>query len=278
MTQTIAETLKQAKVSLPDSPTATLDIEVLLSHLLSYSRAALYVHSGDALTSEQLKIFQSLLTRRQQGEPIAYITGHREFWSLDLMVNMDVLIPRPETELLVEETLRLLPRENKCHILELGTGSGAIALALAKECPHWEIMATDFSVSALAVAKQNAQKNGLSNVTFLESDWCNQLLAMQFNLIVSNPPYIAEQDPHLLQGDVRFEPQTALISGSDGLEDIRLIAQQAKPYLLENGYLLLEHGYDQAKQVKEILSNESYRDIVTLKDLSELERITKAVK
>jgi release factor glutamine methyltransferase len=259
-------------ISHSDSP--TLDAELLLASVLKISRAALIARSEQLLTAEQQKTFDVLIARRQQGEPIAYLLGHREFWSLDLIVTSDTLIPRPETELLVEKVLALLPADFPQKIADLGTGSGAIALAIAHERPHWSLYATDQSAAALAVAKQNAERLNISNVNFFCGDWFRALPHQQFNAIISNPPYIATNDPHLQKADLRFEPKSALVSGDDGLSDIRQLIAEAKNYLQKGGWLFLEHGFDQAVHVREQLQAAGYQDVQTDFDLAGHPRVT----
>jgi len=210
--------------------------------------------------------------RRRDGEPVAYITGHRGFWTLDLEVTPATLIPRPETELLVELALaRMTPKAN---VADLGTGSGAIALAMARECPTASVVATDASIDALAVAERNATKHGIRNVRFAHGDWLAPLAGERFDLIVSNPPYIEADDPHLGQGDLRFEPASALASGADGLDDIRRIVAQARDHLAPGGWLLMEHGWNQGAAVRAVLSAAGYRDVLTVQDLEQRDRVS----
>ena len=216
------------------------------------------------------------MERGAAGEPIAYITGSREFFSLDLVVTPDVLIPRPETELLVELALEKIPREAVVQIADLGTGSGAIALAIAHERPNAQVLATDASAAALDVARGNAQRLGLMNVEFAQGEWCAALGDRVFNIIVSNPPYIAVGDAHLREGDLRFEPPLALSSGADGLDAIRTIARDARRHLVRGGWLLFEHGYDQGQPVREIFAANGYADAMTAHDLEGRDRISSA--
>ena len=220
------------------------------------------------LTSEQRHRLDSLLDRRKRGEPVAYIIGTREFWSMALKVTPATLIPRPETELLVEKALEHIPHDAAWTIADLGTGSGAIALALAKERPHSRFIAIDIAPAALEVAKSNARKFGLTNIEFRADDWFAPLAGEALNMIVSNPPYIRAGDPHLKQGDVRFEPVTALVAGADGLDAIRHIAQHAREFLKPDGWLLFEHGWDQAVAVGELLRQHDYSDMVYHQDLA----------
>ena len=250
------------------SPTPRLDAEVLLMHVCGFDRSQLIARDETALSNAQQHLLESLLTRRKRGEPIAYLTGTREFWSMEFDVTPATLIPRPETELLVEKALEHIPRDAQWTIADLGTGSGAIALAIAKERPRCHVVATDNSPAALEVARSNAKKFGLTNVEFCEGDWCIPLVGGTFDMIVSNPPYIRTDDPHLIQGDVRFEPATALASGVDGLDAIRLIARHAREFLRPGDWLLFEHGWDQAAAVGELLRQHDYRDMVCHQDLA----------
>ncbi len=279
-TYTIQSLLKSAQQQLitagfTDSP--RLDAELLLCHALNVSRSYLFTWPERPLNEKQLKKFPPLLAQRLQGHPIAHILGKREFWGLSLIVTQDTLIPRPDTETLVEATLERLANksEAKMAVLDLGTGSGAIALALKSERPDLHITAVDYSQHALEVAKQNAKKHQL-DVQFLHSDWFSALKTphTQFDCIVSNPPYIEEKDPHLSQGDVRFEPLSALTSGEDGLDDIRIIAQHAPLHLKPQGWLLIEHGYHQANAVADIFSTHQFINIQLQHDLAGQPRVT----
>ena len=271
---TIAELL--ATKSLPSSPSSRLDIELLLTTALKKTRDFLYAHSEYKLTPQQQKRFDLLFTRRLKGEPIAYILGQKEFWSFELKVNKNVLIPRPETELLVELALAKCTKKI-ATVADLGTGSGAIAIALAYERPKWNVIATDISKKALQLARHNAKKAQLKNIRFYCSDWCQSLPKQQFELIISNPPYIAQNDPHLKKGDVRFEPKTALTS-DDGLKDLTKIITQAKEYLKPGGWLILEHGYDQSKKAQKLLRQHGYNNITPYQDLAKIDRAVVAMK
>ncbi|EDO26569.1 predicted protein, partial [Nematostella vectensis] len=240
---TIESLLNHAE--LPDSPTPRLDAELLLAHALGKSRSYLHTWPERELDAPQLERYQAAIVRRQAGEPVAYILGQQGFWSLELEVAAHTLIPRPDTELLVETVLALLPATSAA-LLDLGTGTGAIALALASERPAWRLTGVDRVSEAVALAERNRARLKLSNANFAESHWFSVLVGHRFQLIVSNPPYIAADDRHLAEGDVRFEPSSALVAGADGLDDIRLIIQQAPGYLEAGGWLLLEHGFDQA--------------------------------
>lgn len=251
-----------------------LDIEVLLAHVLGVNRSYLYTHPEYQLNAIQKNQFQNLMQRYQQGEPIAYLTGHREFWSLDLMVTRDTLIPRPETELLVECVLELTSNREKISLADLGTGSGAIALALAHEKPNWQIYATDLSNNALNIAEENAKRLNISSVSFHEGVWCAALPSIQLDIIVSNPPYIGEVDSHIQQSVLAYEPHSALIAGEAGLKDLKHIICEAPYYLKLGGYLILEHGFQQAKILRKTFWDVGYTNIVTRHDLSDLERVT----
>lgn len=262
----------QELISIHDS--AKLDSEVLLTHSLQKEHSYLYTWPENEINTDQLQKFQKLISKRKSGTPIAYLLGNKEFWSLNLTVSPDTLIPRPETELLVEQALNIAPKNESWTIADLGTGSGAIALAVASERTQCQITAVDQSLPALKIARQNAISNNIKNVNFIQSDWFEALVDQQFNLIISNPPYVSAQDPLLSQGDVQFEPTTALASGTDGLDDIRLIIKNAPEYLINGGWLLLEHGFEQHKQVQNIFNSANYKNISTINDLSGHPRVT----
>jgi release factor glutamine methyltransferase len=249
-----------------------LEAEVLLVHALGKPRSWLIAHATDALEPAHIEAFEALVQRRLRGEPVAYITGHRGFWSLELEVTPATLIPRPETELLVELALERLPPD--AQVVDLGTGSGAIALAIAHERPHAQVTATDASADALAVAQRNAVKHGMSRVRFLHGDWFAPLSGQHFHIVVSNPPYIEAADPHLQQGDLRFEPATALASGVDGLDDIRRIVEGARTHLQSGGWLLMEHGWNQGEAVRAVLQEAGYREVFTAQDLEQRDRVS----
>jgi len=267
----IASLLRAA--DLPDSPTARLDAELLLAAALGKSRSYLHTWPEKIVSSEAALAFSDFLVRRRGGEPVAYILGQQGFWKLDLEVAPHTLIPRPDTELLVEAALELLPA-TPARVLDLGTGSGAIALALANERPAWNVTAVDRVPEAVALAERNRQRLGLNNATVLSSHWFSALDGQRFHLIISNPPYIASSDPHLAQGDVRFEPASALVAGADGLDDLRLIIAQAPKHLEADGWLMLEHGYDQAEAVRELLSAQGFSDVHSRTDLGGHQRIS----
>jgi release factor glutamine methyltransferase len=317
-----ADAAKLAAALNLDNTTARIETQSLLQHVLHVSRAWVLAHGDDVLTDDQCATYDELLQRRLQSEPLAYVLGEREFLGLSFRVTPDTLIPRPETELLVELALARIPpplpnpsptrgeglynsealhlpsplvaaggslrssgaptgvllaggeglgeRGKAFHILDLGTGSGAIALAIAHARPSAHVLACDTSAAALAVARENAQRLNLRNVAFLQSDWYQALGDQRFHLIVSNPPYVADNDPHLR--DLRFEPQSALTSSDDGLRDIRLIVAQARAHLEPGGWLLLEHGYDQAAAVRELLSAAGFNEVFSARDLAGIER------
>ena len=244
--------------------------------MLGCSHAHRLAHPEQSLTTEQNIHYQSLFSRHANGEPLAYLLGHWEFWSLDLLVDPAVLIPRPETELLVELALAQIPRKESWSIADLGTGSGAIALAVARERPNTQIIATDHSSAALAIAKKNAHRLGVTNVQFVLGDWFVPLAGKRFHLILSNPPYVAEGDQHL--ENLRFEPSLALIAGSDGLSAICSIVSAARFHLSPGGRLLLEHGHDQGEAVRLLLRAANYQVVTTICDLEGRERVTGASK
>ncbi len=256
-----------------DAPSARDEAALLLAHKLNVSRAWLVAHDDDEVDETRCAAFDDLVARRVRGEPVAYLTGTRGFHALELRITPDVLIPRPETELLVELALQRISIDAEIRVADLGTGSGAVALAIARERPNARVLATDASQAALNVARDNAQRLGLRNVEFARSDWCAALSdARDFDLIVSNPPYIAEDDPHLAQGDLRFEPRAALASGADGLDAIRTIIRDAPRHLRKGGWLLFEHGYDQGEVVCALLSANGYAQVFTERDLEGRER------
>lgn len=269
----VAALLRAASVSLPgDSPRA--DSELLLAAALGRARSWLYAHSDVLLDAAVQTRFSELLGRRLLGEPVATILGSSEFWSLELKVTTHTLIPRPETELLVELALALLPLDATTTVLDLGTGTGAIALAIAHERPQARVTATDVMPATLEIARENANRNGLTRVHFALGSWYQAVPGERFELILSNPPYIADADPHLLQGDLRFEPRLALASGSDGLDAIRLIVAAAPQHLTAGGQLLLEHGFAQGVAVRELLSHAGLVEVRTHVDIEGRERVT----
>ncbi|PPD51343.1 MAG: protein-(glutamine-N5) methyltransferase, release factor-specific [Methylotenera sp.] len=271
--QSIKSALAFATVKL-NHDEAKLEAQLLLQHVLNVNRAWLIAHENDALQANQHAAFEALLNRRLNGEPIAYILGGRAFYGLDLLVTPDTLIPRPDTETLVEAALAKIPMAAHPSILDLGTGSGAIALAIAKNRPQASVIAVDASKAALAVAKKNAQNLRIDNVEFVLSNWFQHLNNQPFDVIVSNPPYIEENDAHLSQGDLRFEPISALSSGKDGLNDIRQIIENSLVHLLPQGWLMLEHGFNQADKVADLMANTGFVSIETIKDFGGNNRVT----
>lgn len=255
------------------SESAHVDAEALLVHCLNKSRSFLYTWPEKTLTVEQFKNFQQMIKKRQQGMPVAHIIGEREFWSLPFIVNESTLIPRPDTEILVETALNLDVRFN-ARVLDLGTGTGAIALSLAHEKPKWRITAIDKVPEAVALAKANRANLNLEQVEILQSDWFSAVKDRDFDLIVSNPPYIDEQDEHLHMGDVRFEPQSALTAADEGYADLYHIADKAREHLLPGGFLLLEHGYQQAIKVRQKLIDLGYKEVATVRDFGSNDRCT----
>lgn len=250
------------------SSTPRLDAEVLVMHVCDLDRRHLIMLDQIALTGDQQLKLENLLERRKQGEPVAYLIGMREFWSMELNVSPATLIPRPETELLVEKALEQIPLTAEWTITDLGTGSGAIALSLAKERPRCRVIATDISPTALEIAKTNGEISRLTHIEFRLGGWFAPLAGEMLDIIVSNPPYVRADDAHLQQGDVRFEPAIALVSGNDGLDAIRHLAENAQKFLRPNGWLMLEHGLDQAGAIEELLHHHGYRDIVFHQDLA----------
>lgn len=261
-----------------DASTARIEVQSLLQHVLQVPRAFLLSHPEQILQTQQQTTYDAFLLRRLQGEPVAYLLGEREFFGLNFKVTPATLIPRPDTELLVELALQRLPHGKVCRVLDLGTGSGAIALSIAHVKPDAEVTAVDASEAALEVARENARRLGVANIRFHHSDWFSVLDGQRFDLIVSNPPYVAAGDVHLTQGDVRFEPLSALASGADGLDDIRSIVSRAEAYLEQGAWLLLEHGYDQATQVRDIFRQNGYVEIFSAKDIAGLDRVSGGVK
>lgn len=273
---TVAQCLARAS-QLPHSESARLDVELLLCQALERDRTWLYTWPEKYLTEAQRESFEKTLARRRAGEPLAHILGQREFWSLPLEVNASTLIPRPDTEVLVEATLECLAAQagQPQRILDLGTGTGAVALALASECPAWTVEGVDSAPEAVALAKRNGARLGLANASFLVSDWFSALApGSAYQAIVANPPYIASDDPHLELGDVRFEPRSALVADDEGLAALRHIAQAARPYLAPGGWLLMEHGWQQGAAVRRLLQELGYNSVATRRDYGDQERVT----
>ena len=277
----MAHTLEQAIAAGADllalsSESAKLDAQVLLLHILQKPRSYLFTWPEHALSDEQQSQFNVFIQRRLKGEPVAHITGQREFWSLSLEVNATTLIPRPDTETLVEQALEVtVPATAK--VLDLGTGTGAIALALGSEMPNWQITAVDRVSDAVALATRNQQRLAINNVHVKQSNWFSELHGEKFNLIVTNPPYIESSDIHLNQGDVRFEPLSALVADDCGMSDIKQIITQSRDYLLSSGYLLIEHGFEQGEAVRHFFEKMAFVNIKTVKDLGNNDRVTLAL-
>lgn len=268
----VAHALLWARQQLEAKDEAALDAEVLLAYAIDKNRTWLKTWPEYLLSEDQISCFEDFISRRRQGEPTAYIIGEQEFWSLTLKVTRDTLIPRPETEMLVEQALLRIPSDESYSIVDLGTGSGAIALALAKERPQATVWALDMSEPALKVAQANAESNQIGNVTFELGSWLSEWQHGKLDIIVSNPPYVAPNDPHL--ADLVYEPVTALVAEDKGLSDIRQITQQATLYLKPDGYLLFEHGYDQGLAVRDILQQAGFEQIETIKDYAGLDRVS----
>ena len=270
---TIAEALRWATQHMTLSETPKLDAEVLLAHTIKRDRTYLFTWADRILEPLQQERFEQLVQRRKLGTPVAHLVGQREFWSLPLTVNDSTLIPRPDTEVLVEQALNL-PMPSAATVLDLGTGTGAIALALKSSRPQWQVWAVDKMAAAVALAQQNAQTLNLS-ISITQSDWFDALEPQQkFDLIVSNPPYIDANDPHLAQGDVRFEPKSALVAANNGLADIETIIQGSKQYLRSEGWLLIEHGWTQAAAVRELMQQAQFKAVTSIRDYANLERVT----
>jgi release factor glutamine methyltransferase len=272
---TITSALNWASTQFSPVDTAQLDAEILLAYALQKNRSHLYAWPAKILEPEEEKHFTTLVSRKLQGEPVAYITGTKEFWSLNFTVTPDTLIPRPETELLVELTLEKFKTNlEPLTIADLGTGCGAIAISIAHEKPQWQLHATDNSTQALQVAKNNAERLAVKNIFFHDGDWCDALPSTKFDAIISNPPYIAKGDSDMNQDVIESEPHSALIAEDAGLAAIRQIAQQAVKYLKSGGYLLIEHGHRQAEAVTQIFQDAGFGDINVYKDLADKDRVT----
>ncbi len=257
------------------SDTSRLDVELLLCSVMGCERSYLFTWPDHQLSDREYQQFQGLLERRRKGEPVAYLTGRQGFWTLDLAVNASTLIPRPETELLVETALECLAdRADSCRVADLGSGSGAIALAVATERPDWQLEGVDTIPEAVALARHNAERLRIDNVSFNQGSWCDGLGGELFDMIISNPPYIDAEDPHLAQGGVQFEPRSALVAQEEGLADIRVISEQARDWLNSSGFLLFEHGFAQGPAVADLLASLGYSEVRVLQDLAGLDRIT----
>ncbi|SFU21019.1 [protein release factor]-glutamine N5-methyltransferase [Kosakonia arachidis] len=265
--------LRAAIGQLQTSESPRRDAEILLGFVTGKTRTFILAFGETVLTSEQQLQLDALLARRALGEPVAHLVGEREFWSLPLFVSPVTLIPRPDTECLVEQALNRLPT-SPCRILDLGTGTGAIALALASERPDCHVTAVDVVAEAVTLAQRNAEHLAMTNVNILQSCWFSALTGQQFTMIVSNPPYIDAQDPHLAQGDVRFEPQSALVAADHGLADLQTIICDARHFLLPGGWLLLEHGWQQGAAVRALFSQYGWQEVNTCRDYGGNERLT----
>ena len=275
--RTIEQALHEAVLLLSQSPTARLDAEILLGHVLAKPSSYLFTWPDKMLEQQSYRDFNALITRRAQGEPIAYIVGYRDFWTLRLKVSPATLIPRPDTELLVELALEKLSKTNldsDVRVLDLGTGTGAIALSLAFEHKNIRVLGVDLHHEAISLAAENSQSLAIENATFVQSNWFDAVQNQIFSLIVSNPPYIDSQDPHLQRGDVRFEPNSALISDLNGLADIQHICQQSVQHLVPGGALLIEHGFEQGQAVRTFFQAAGFVDVITKQDYSGLDRVT----
>ncbi len=260
----------------PVSDSPRLDAELLLARALDVPRSYLFAHPEDELDAAAIRRFWTSIENRTAGTPLAYITGEKEFWSMNLMVTRDTLVPRPETEILVDQVLLRIPRSEAMKVLDLGTGSGAIALAIAKERPVCDITATDFSAAALAIARENARQHGLPNIEFLLGDWLEPVAGQLFDIVATNPPYVPSADPDLER--LKHEPLVALASGADGLDAIRRIAVDATSVIKRGGSLLIEHGDEQNAAVAEILQKAGWKDIGVTNDLAGIPRVTTAVR
>ncbi len=264
----------QAALALPREA-AALEAHVLLGHVLGQGRAYLLARGEEVLAPKAAAWFEALLARRAAGEPVAYLTGKREFFGLELAVSPAVLIPRPETELLVELALEHIPPDASSHVLDLGTGSGAVALAIVRHRPRARVCAVDISPAALEVARRNATRLGIGAIEFVQSDWFEGLdAAIRYDVIVSNPPYVASTDAHLAQGDVRFEPRSALDGGPDGLQHIARIIAEAPGWLANSGYLLIEHGFADAEKCRALLEAAGFSAVRSARDLAGHERVS----
>lgn len=271
----ISELISWARAQLTNSESALLDSRILLAHCLGCDLTFLLTWPEKIVSKEVQFEFQTAVEQRAKGQPVAYLIGYRDFWTLRLNVAPSTLIPRPETELLVEQCLDF-KLSNQSKVLDLGTGTGAIALALAAENPNWQVTGVDLMFPAVELANRNAIQNSIENVTFLQSDWFDALSGGKFDLIVSNPPYVESNSPYLFEGDVRYEPKSALTSGEDGLDDIRNIIRLAPSYLCPGGTLVLEHGYQQSLQIQQLMTEQGYHSVTSVKDLNHLARVTYA--
>ena len=275
----IKQALQLASQNLAESsPSAKIDAQVLLNHILQCNSAHLLAWPEKKLNEEQISSYQQLIQQRQQGLPVAYLTGLREFWSLNFSVNNSTLIPRPETETLIEFILEKFSGRESIKLLDMGTGTGAIAITIATEKPGWHIFASELSTDALKLARHNSNSHQTSNISFVQSNWFTNIKQSDFDIIVSNPPYIAHNDPHLLAGDVRFEPQSALSAGATGMDDIEHLCRHAKKHLKNNAWLIIEHGYNQKRLVSDCFAKNGFTQIDQKQDLSGHIRMTAGKK
>ncbi len=275
----IKQALQQASQNLAESsPSAKIDAQVLLAHTLQCNTAHLLAWPEKKLNEEQIANYQQLIQQRQQGLPVAYLTGLREFWSLNFSVNNSTLIPRPETETLIEFILEKFSGRESIKLLDMGTGTGAIAITIATEKPGWNIFASELSADALKLARHNSNSHQTNNISFVQSNWFTNIKHSDFDIIVSNPPYIANDDPHLLAGDVRFEPQSALSAGATGMDDIEHLCRHAKKHLKNNAWLIIEHGYNQKQLVANCFAKNGFTQIEQKQDLSGHIRMTAGKK
>jgi len=273
MADRIKQLLAMAREKLADSPSARFDAEILMAHVLESKRSFLYANPELELPDSRSEAFRKLVRQRAAGQPVAYLTGAAEFWSLPLKITPAVLIPRPDTESLVEAALSRIPPQADWRIADLGTGSGAVALAIATERPKCEVHATDISRACIEVARDNANRLGLGHVHLHCGSWLEPLRG-KFHVIVSNPPYIDADDPHLAQGDLRYEPRQALTPGADGMSAIRVITRHAGDLLVKGGWLMFEHGWQQASATVEVMKDAGFTRIETFRDLQDHERVT----
>lgn len=275
----IQQALQQASQDLTESsPTARLDAQILLTHVLQCNTAHLAAWPEKVLNEEQTSQYLQLIQQRKKGLPVAYLTGSREFWSLNFAVNNSTLIPRPETETLIEYILDKFSDREKIKLLDMGTGTGAIAITIATEKPGWEIVASERVAEALKLARGNSNSHQTNNISFIQSNWFNNIKDNDFDIIVSNPPYIAKDDPHLQAGDVRFEPQSALSAGTAGMDDIQHLCLHAKNHLKNNAWLIIEHGYNQSQLVTACFAKNGFTQIEQKQDLSGHIRMTAGKK
>jgi len=277
-THSVTELLKYGTGELGASTTPRLDTELFLAEVLTSDRAALITNADQRLTLAQEARFRQFIAKRRGGVPVAYLLGRKEFWSLNLQVTKHTLIPRPETELLVEQALEIIRREDIRTIADLGTGSGCVALAVAHECPDARVVGVDISEQAIAVATRNAVRLAIPNVQFVSGDWYNAFGSVRFELIAANPPYVASNDPQLASGDIRHEPVSALASGQDGLDATRKIIAGASNHLRQGGWMMLEHGENQGPAVCGLLAKQQFETITTFDDLSGRARVTIATR